>query len=301
MAAECLYRIGGMMMTITWESALQHYRSLHFQVFTREQLLHDSLEILLRDIPTSPATISFLHSLSQPQMSLWESFFTSILSVHRSVQEHKVFAPLRRLLNDATRVAVLFGEHVAWKSPDKWSYLFEVRDGSDRNVRHYVIAHPPATTEQIQQAEAVLRIQLPPKYVQFLQATNGLGIALDEVQFICGVGHARAKWDDVLAFQSGAPLRDEHHEIASYWLQWQDVLTYERQRDRETGINTFRSDERVCVPFAYTIDDWCFNRSQPNDEGEYPILFWDHELRQAYYEYPDFEAWFLDIVVHRPI
>ena len=85
-----------MKMTITWESALQHYRSQHFQVFTREQLLHDSLETLLRDIPTSPATISFFHSLSQPQMPLWESFFTSIQSVHSSVQEHKVFAPLRR-------------------------------------------------------------------------------------------------------------------------------------------------------------------------------------------------------------
>ena len=44
-------------------------------------------------------------------------------------------------------------------------------------------------------------MQLPPKYVQLLQATNGLGIALDEVQFICGTGSARARWDDVLAFQ----------------------------------------------------------------------------------------------------
>jgi hypothetical protein len=31
------------------------------------------------------------------------------------------------------------------------------------------------------------------------------------------------------------------------------------------------------VPFAYAYDDWCFDRAQSNGQGEYLIVFWDHE------------------------
>jgi hypothetical protein len=64
--------------------------------------------------------------------------------------EVKAFVPLKHLLENAAHVAILYGEHVAWKSPDKWSYLFEVLDEDDRNARNWIIAHPPATREHIQ-------------------------------------------------------------------------------------------------------------------------------------------------------
>ncbi len=115
-------------------------------------------------------------------------------------------------------------------------------------------------------------------------------MALNEMECIYGVGNARAVWEDVQTFQPGVPFKHAFHEIGSYWLQWLNVLTYEGQRDRETGINTFLSHEQLYIPFAYTIDDWCFDRSHTNEQGEYPIVFWDHELREATYRYPDFTS-----------
>ncbi|GHO74319.1 hypothetical protein KSD_20900 [Ktedonobacter sp. SOSP1-85] len=73
-------------------------------------------------------------------------------------------------------------------------------------------------------------------------------------------------------------LVDPDRGTSTYWLQWQDTLAYEREVDRKSGLNTFLSDERTCVPFAYTNDDWCFDRSRQNSQGECPILFWSHEL-----------------------
>jgi len=247
----------------------------------------------------SVPTLSFLQHLSDPHLPLWEALFMSVLSVHGDIQEKEAFPPLKQLIGHATQVAVMYGEYSAWKSPDKWSYLFQVKDLFESNTYDYFVAHAPATLEQIHQAESALGMQLPPTYVRLLTLTNGLGLYLDERSFICGVGDARATWDEVVNFQKLTFPRHEYHEITSYWLQWQDVLEYERERDRETGINTFLSNERVCVPFAYKSDDWCFDRSQHNEDGEYPILFWDHELRKATFKYPDFEAWFIDIVTNR--
>jgi hypothetical protein len=31
------------------------------------------------------------------------------------------------------------------------------------------------------------------------------------------------------------------------------------------------------VPFAYAYNDECFDRAQSNGQGEYLIVFWDHE------------------------
>ena len=286
-------------MSSTWESILESYRAQGFQVLTRESLLHASLETLINGLPISAPTLSFLQHLSHPHLSLWDAFFTSILSVHGDIQEKEVFLPLKHLIAHATQVAVMHGEHFAWKSPDKWSYLFQVRDQFESKTYHYFVAHAPATLNQIHQAESVLGMQLPPTYMHLLILTNGLGLYLDERSFICGVGDARAAWDEVVNFQKLTFPRHEYHEITSYWLQWQDVLEYERERDRQTGINTFRSNERVYVPFAYQTDDWCFDRSRKNEEGEYPIFFWDHELREATFRYPDFEAWFIDRVTDR--
>jgi hypothetical protein len=168
--------------------------------------------------------------------------------------------------------------------------VFQVGGQLEKNTSDCFVAHAPATLEQIQQTEAVLGMRLPPGYRRLLVCTNGLGLSLDELSFICGAGNARAPWHEILSFQKLTFPRYEYHEVSTYWLQWQDVLEYERER--QTGITTFLSDERVCVPFAHTIDEWCFDRSQPDEQGEYPILFWDHELREATREDADFEAWF---------
>lgn len=283
-------------MTKIWENALESYRSQHFQVFTREQLFHASIDILLNGLDASPATILFFKNLSQPHVTPWKALITSVQSFYEGVIE---FVPLKQLLENATHVAILYGEHFAWKSPDKWSYLFEVMHGDGGNARNYIIAHPPASKEQVRQAESVLKMPLAPSYVKLLHMTNGLGLALYETQFICGVGNGRAVWENKATFQLGAFHRDLYHEIASYWFQWHDTLAYERRTELDEGINTFRSDEQICVPFAYTVDDWCFDRSHQAKNGEYPILFWDHELREATHEYSDFEMWFQDIVINK--
>jgi hypothetical protein len=46
------------------------------------------------------------------------------------------------------------------------------------------------------------------------------------------------------------------------------------------------------VPFAQTFDAWCFDRTRTGEDGEYPVMLWDHELREAKEIYPDFVAWF---------
>lgn len=288
-------------MSITWEEALQDYRSHHFRVFTREQILSTPPEILTAELPASTAVLAFMQQLAQPQLSLREAFVTAVQSFDESMHPNGIFAPLIELLDRAMHVAIMYGEHFVWKSPDQWSYLFMVEngvksaDGSDASA--FFVVHPPATRTHIQQAEAVIGVPFPPTYMQLLQMTNGLGLDLNELAFICGAGNARAAWDKAELFEAGNFLRDTYQEIASYWFAWQDVLAYERQRDRETGIDTFRSDERKYIPFAYTYDEWCFDRTNPDERGEYPVYFWDHELREATYKYPNFEAWFVDVAI----
>jgi hypothetical protein len=285
-------------MSKSWDDILQNYASQNFQIWTQERANQISAEDFLRHKPASLATTTFLHYLANAQTTLWDAFFAGIQSMDANVQESTVFAPLRYLLARATRVAVLYGEHFVWKSPDQWSYLFEIAPLEEEHRYRYILAHPPATVAHIQQAETVLGTALPPSYVQFLQATNGLGIGTNEQYFICGAGEARAAWDDDVTFQAGVFTKPLYHEIASYWFQWQEIYAYEREQECETGVNTFRSDEKVCIAFASTCDDWCFDRSTSDARGEYPVVFWDHELREATLRYPDFASWFIDNVLN---
>ncbi|MDQ2907636.1 MAG: hypothetical protein M3Y81_29355, partial [Chloroflexota bacterium] len=85
---------------------------------------------------------------------------------------------------------------------------------------------------------------------------------------------------------------DQHQEIAASWRSFQGVYDYERIRDWENGEHTFLSDETTLVPFGYTYETWCFDRNRPEPDGDYPIIFWDHETRQARDAYPDFSRWF---------
>jgi len=82
------------------------------------------------------------------------------------------------------------------------------------------------------------------------------------------------------------------HEVAAAWREFAGTYAYERIMDRERGEDTFRSDETALIPFAYTYETWCFDRTRPDSAGEYPIVLWDHELRAATDRYPDFDSWF---------
>jgi hypothetical protein len=84
----------------------------------------------------------------------------------------------------------------------------------------------------------------------------------------------------------------KYHEVAASWRAFQGTYDYERIMDRERGEDTFRSDETVLIPFAHTYEDWCFDRTRPDSAGEYPIVLWDHERREATDMYPQFDAWF---------
>ena len=285
-------------MTLTWDEALMHYSDAQrFQVFTRSTLQHMPINVLLSGLDVPVPTLHFLQNLSQLHLSVWDALVLSIRQIHPQFQE-EVFLPLKHALMHATNVVVIYGNFYPWTSPDKWKYLFQMNDLSDPKKLVYLLAQPPATLHHIHQAEQILGMRLPPSYINFLTFTNGLGLGVYPEEFYCvyGVGEARALWDDVVQFQSTNALILDYHEISSNWLQWQNILAYERGRDRETGINTFISDEHVCVPFARTGDEWCFDCSKPNEQGEYPILFWDHELCEATWKYADFASWFTDTV-----
>ncbi len=285
-------------MSIAWEEVIQDYHSQNFHIFTREQILSTPLETLTAELPASVAVFAFMRQLSQPQSSVREAFVTSLQSLNEEID---VFVPLVDLLDDVVQVAIVYGEHFAWKSPDQWMYLFMMANGVESvngsDPSPLFVAHPPATKAHIQQAEAVIEATFPPSYIQMLRMTNGLGLYLEEGAFICGAGEARANWSKTGLRQSGNYKHISYHEIAIYWFEWQDVLAYERQRDQQTGINTFLSNERKYIPFAYTYDEWCFDRTSPDERGEYPVYFWDHEMREATYRYPNFASWFVDVAI----
>ena len=70
------------------------------------------------------------------------------------------------------------------------------------------------------------------------------------------------------------------------------VYDYERIMDRERGEDSFHSDETILVPYAYTYEHWCFDRTRQNENRDYPVMFWDHETRGATERYRDFGDWF---------
>lgn len=281
-------------MTNRWQRTLQEYRAKDYLVFAREDLAHISLENLIANTSASPSTQMFLRRLADPRVSLWDAFVQSIQCVQKNLQEDDIFAPLKRLIEHATHLAVLYGEEDFWKSPDKWSYLVEIGGLWESSTPGYVLFHPPASLEHIKQAEVAIGLSLPPTFVRFLFCTNGLGIGTYESWYINGTGKARAFWSLLAEWN-----RPSYHEIASEWWCWQDLYAYERQRDQEEGIIDNCSDEQVSIPFAYGADAWCFDRSHCNKVGEYTIFYWDHELRRREkdLEYPSFEAWFLDNII----
>lgn len=274
-----------------WQEILSEYRAKRFEVITREDLFRYPYAPASAKTSISEATHIFLQQLSRPDLTPWQALWFSVQSVHPTLQQRQIPGILLECFQHISKVAVLYGDHFAWKSPDKWKYLFEMTNPFDATQVQYLVIHAPATLHELQQAEAVLGMTLPPSYKHLLMCSNGLGLGKNEISVVLGAGPARADWDAVLTFPPTETPHPNYHEICWCWLSWQEIYAYERQRDREEGVNSFLSDERVLVPFASTYDAWCFDRSQRLDNGEYTIVFWDHELREATYSAPDIDAW----------
>ncbi len=279
-----------------WQQALQACQKYNFRVLSLDELLEEDALRALADEEPPPAVQAFVRHWNQTTPDAWHALLQSAAAVNPTVVEDAALAsplePLRALLDRAEYAAIVYGQPspAHWKSPEKWGYLVQILPPNAETETDHLLLHLPASPADIASAEAVLRMKLPPNYRNFLMITNGLGMGAIELTYVCGAGPARADWNRVILNQW---LECSHqHEIAAQWREFQGVYDYERIRDWENGEQTFLSDETIMVPFAQTYDAWCFDRTRPNADGEYPVMFWDHELREAREMYPDFLAWF---------
>ena len=276
---------------VAWRQAL---RDISMQVMRPEELVADAPVLAGTDGEVSVPVVEFARCWREDAKDPWRAVVESAATLNPSVLEELtptgLLAPLRHLIGRAERAAVVWGHPLNWTSPNEWGYLLQVRSRRDKAEREHILLHPPATQEHIRQTEHALGMALPPSYRRFLTVTNGFGLGATENSYICGAGPDRADWNKVVLNLwmecSG------QHEITASWREFQGIYAYERIRDRENGEDTFQSDEAILVPFANTYEQWCFDRTRRNINGEYPVMLWDHELREATDEYPDFATWF---------
>lgn len=277
-----------------WQAALQECRAAGIDALPLDAPLTDAAWELLADAQPPPAVRAFADEWVKPEPEPWEALVRGAEIVNpRATQkppELAVASCLRSLIERSEYAAVAYGQTTDWTSPDQWAYLVQISQTRD-TLRHLLV-HPPAPDADVARAENVFNLRLPPGYREFLSLTNGLGFGPAEDRFICGAGPGRALWKPVLlnAWLECAG----QHEVTALWREFQGSYAYERIQDRERGQNSFLSDETALVPFAVTNAIWCFDSTRPSGEGEYPIVFWDHEVRQARTIYPDFAAWFAD-------
>lgn len=242
-----------------------------------------------------PATIrAFAERYAHDEMGVWRALAESAASAQPdnrdALTDGMALAPLRALIERVNRVAVLYDSRHRWKTPNRWGYAFETRPPATTGEAQLLILRPPATESDLQRVESVIQMTLPPSYRRFLLVSNGLGVGARELTYICGAGPQRAHWESVRRnlWMNFADSR----ELAAQWRHFQGLYAYERIMDRDRGEDTFLSDETALVPFAHTYEVWCFDRTRPDARGEYPIVLWDHEMRQATDRYADFDSWF---------
>lgn len=277
-----------------WQAALEECRAAGMDALPLGAPLTEAAWELLADATPPPSARAFAAGWTQPNPAPWEALLRAAEAVNPRVDRKPdvsgVVACLRALMARAECAAVVYGEPPDWTSPDQWAFLVQIR-GSSNGAGH-LLFHLPTPDADVTRAERALNLALPPSYREFLALTNGLGLRPVESRYICGAGPRRARWKPVLlnAWLECAG----QHEVTALWREFQGSYAYERIRDRERGQDTFLSDETALVPFAVTNTLWCFDRARPNAEGEYPIVLWDSEVRQARDGYPDFAAWFAD-------
>jgi len=106
---------------------------------------------------------------------------------------------------------------------------------------------PPPTKEQVAEAEAELGISLPASFKTFLQEAGAYALPYWEVYWV---------GDEALGPRHIVEAnRCEHHEVNSPLPDF--LITF-----HNNGMG----------------DQECFDTRHPDPSGEYPIVFWDHEL-----------------------
>lgn len=282
----------------SWQAALDRCVRLGFHVHPLDaDLTATEWSRLSAEEPPLPVR-TFTQLWAQHTLDSWQVLVESAASVTPSIANEvakpSALGSLRSLLARVEQAAVVFGYPSNSTSPDQWGYLFHVRHAQRVGVYKQVLLHPPASEQDIVRAEHVLALQLPHSYRRFLLLTNGLGLSEQELSYVCGAGPRRANWTAVQLNQWN--VGNPQHEVAASWRAFQGIYEYERIMDRERGENTFRSDKTVLIPFAHTYEAWCFDRTRPDSNDEYPIALWDHERREATDCYPNFDAWFAEEV-----
>lgn len=248
----------------------------------------------LSDKASPPSVVAFTRGWREARQEPWQVLVTSIaaedVEAAREAEQLDESHPLRRLVEAAEYAAIVCNEVSARTLEEMWTYLLYVRPPRAKLHAGTIRLHRPATHQSIAAAEAVLGMRLPPSYSQLLRITNGLGMDEHEWLAIAGAGPQRTDWD---AVTKNDWLRcQSFNEIAACWRLFQGIYADERLIDVENGENTFASDERVLVPFLGNRggDEWCLDRSRQSEKGECPIMFWDHELREASDNFPADEA-----------
>jgi hypothetical protein len=258
---------------------------------------HAALHALAEEEPP-PAVQAFAANWNQIAPDAWHALLQSAAAVNPTVVAAELaepkLMPLRSMLARAEHAAITWQPAYSWPKAQRWGYFLQIRSPKRWVEPEQLCFFPPATPADIAAAEAVLRMKLPPGFRHFVQITNGFSSGIRGSTEICGVGPANADWAAVqLNRWMDAP---SHNEIAAAWRAFQGDYDYARIMDWEEGINSFESDETILVPFAYFAETYCFDRTRPTAAGEYPVMFWDHELRGATETHPNFLAWFAERV-----
>ncbi len=130
-----------------------------------------------------------------------------------------------------------------------------------------------ATDEEIKMAETDLGIKLPPSYTQFLKEFgNGAYWLYDADQPINGINRKYGK---------------------IHWLgDYRKHLDDEIQSD---GFGTFKTRTLLCLMTENSNGGaWCWMTSESDENGEWPLAYYNISDRKLYYKVSDFIEW-LDI------
>ncbi|HEY7023169.1 MAG TPA: SMI1/KNR4 family protein [Ktedonobacterales bacterium] len=280
-----------------WEEALRFADTTGFRALPLESKLNNDWWTDLTDAEPPLAVRTFARRWLESPSDPWQVLLDSVTAANPEAlaeieADSHALRGLRLLVSRVTHVAIARRKQTHWDEEDPWGYLVQFRHAHDADRYECVMLYPPALPVDIKKAEYVLNLRLPTTYRHFLLLTNGLQIGAPS-SLLCdiyGAGPRQAKWDPVLLYNW---LECQGFmEIAAQWRAFQGVYQYERIMDRERGENSFLSDETALVPFAYTYEHWCFDRTRQTYPGDYPVMFWDHETRGATERYRDFGDWF---------
>lgn len=271
-----------------WLSSLETYAASGFLFFPVDGLDLSARAIEARTGTSLPVSVEeFYRAYGLAGGDLWQALLASAAAINPgSDVSLSAAAPLRALAQQAEHVALVWDQRFAWRSPERWGYLCSIRPGHPLSAANNILFHLPATASEIRAAEQVVGMPLSPSYKNLLRITNGLGIGVQDLACVSGAGPQRADWELVL---QGDWLHVDHaHEISAVSRVFYGVYDDDGGLDEVARILLGR---KVIIPFAQTYERWCFDRSAPSTDGEYPILMWDHELCRARYLYTTFADW----------